>query len=105
MSSPMDRWTESWKGETPTEELPRRAEVTRRRFLGGTGIAAVGTASGGIGLGLSRHFEAHAAGLNLPAALSEGTHAAAILDTLPGKKPLIKLTYRPPNYETPVEYF
>jgi DMSO/TMAO reductase YedYZ molybdopterin-dependent catalytic subunit len=24
---------------------------------------------------------------------------------LPGKKPLIKLSYRPPNYETPVEYF
>jgi DMSO/TMAO reductase YedYZ molybdopterin-dependent catalytic subunit len=29
----------------------------------------------------------------------------AILDTLPGKKPLIKLSYRPPNYETPLEYF
>src|SRR5262249_23391467 len=29
----------------------------------------------------------------------------AVLDALPGKKPLIKLTYRPPNYETPLEYF
>jgi hypothetical protein len=28
----------------------------------------------------------------------------AILDTLPGKKPLIKLSYRPPNCETPIEY-
>ena len=28
-----------------------------------------------------------------------------MLDALPGKKPLIKLTYRPPNYETPIEYF
>jgi len=28
-----------------------------------------------------------------------------MLDTLPGKKPLIKLSYRPPNYETPIEYF
>ena len=27
------------------------------------------------------------------------------METLPGKKPLIKLTYRPPNYETPIEYF
>ena len=27
-----------------------------------------------------------------------------MLDTLPGKKPLIKLAYRPPNYETPIEY-
>ena len=24
---------------------------------------------------------------------------------MPGKKPLIKLSYRPPNYETPIEYF
>jgi DMSO/TMAO reductase YedYZ molybdopterin-dependent catalytic subunit len=29
----------------------------------------------------------------------------ALLDALPGKKPLIKLSYRPPNYETPIEYF
>ncbi|MGK9165026.1 molybdopterin-dependent oxidoreductase [Inquilinus limosus] len=28
-----------------------------------------------------------------------------MLDALPGKKPLIKLSYRPPNYETPLEYF
>jgi DMSO/TMAO reductase YedYZ molybdopterin-dependent catalytic subunit len=31
--------------------------------------------------------------------------ANAVLDTLPGKKPLLKLSYRPPNYETPIEYF
>jgi DMSO/TMAO reductase YedYZ molybdopterin-dependent catalytic subunit len=37
--------------------------------------------------------------------LPEGLRAAAVLDTLPGKKPLIKLSYRPPNYETPIEYF
>jgi DMSO/TMAO reductase YedYZ molybdopterin-dependent catalytic subunit len=29
----------------------------------------------------------------------------AVLEALPGKKPLIKLAYRPPNYETPIEYF
>ena len=50
-------------------------------------------------------FEAKAEGLRLPAALSEGTRAEAVLDALPGKKPLIKLSYRPPNYETPIEYF
>jgi DMSO/TMAO reductase YedYZ molybdopterin-dependent catalytic subunit len=33
-----------------------------------------------------------------------GTRAEALLEALPGKKPLIKLTYRPPNYETPVGY-
>jgi DMSO/TMAO reductase YedYZ molybdopterin-dependent catalytic subunit len=50
-------------------------------------------------------LRAQGAGLNLPAELPEGTRAAAVLDTLPGKKPLIKLSYRPPNYETPIEYF
>ena len=37
--------------------------------------------------------------------VASAPRSQAILDTLPGKKPLIKLTYRPPNYETPVEYF
>ena len=36
--------------------------------------------------------------------LPQGTRAEAVLDTLPGKKPLIKLSYRPPNYEAPIEY-
>src|SRR5947207_11294047 len=35
----------------------------------------------------------------------EGARSNAVLDALPGKKPLIKLSYRPPNYETPLEYF
>jgi DMSO/TMAO reductase YedYZ molybdopterin-dependent catalytic subunit len=42
---------------------------------------------------------------NLPAALPQGTRSEVVMDALPGKKPLIKLTYRPPNYETPLEYF
>ena len=75
--------------------------VSRRRFLAGTGAAAV-AASGAIGLGLAH---AEAVSLNLASALAEGTRAAAVLDALPGKKPLIKLSYRPPNYETPIEYF
>ena len=37
--------------------------------------------------------------------LPTGTQAEAVLDVLPGKKPLIKLSFRPPNYETPLEYF
>src|SRR5262249_4166360 len=76
--------------------------VTRRRFLGGTGIAALGI---GMGLSLPHLFEARAQSLNLPAVLPEGTRSSAVLDALPGKKPLIKLSYRPPNYETPIEYF
>ena len=75
--------------------------VSRRRFLAGTGAAAI-AASEAIGLGLTH---AEAGGLNLPSSLPEGTRAAAVLDALPGKKPLIKLSYRPPNYETPIEYF
>ena len=30
--------------------------------------------------------------------------AYATMGALPGKKPLIQLAYRPPNYETPLEY-
>jgi DMSO/TMAO reductase YedYZ molybdopterin-dependent catalytic subunit len=30
--------------------------------------------------------------------------AAEVLDRLPGKRPLKRLTFRPPNYETPFEY-
>ena len=37
--------------------------------------------------------------------LPSGLADAATLESLPGKKPLIKLSYRPPNYETPVSYF
>jgi DMSO/TMAO reductase YedYZ molybdopterin-dependent catalytic subunit len=37
--------------------------------------------------------------------LPGGVYDTAVLDALPGKKPLIKLSYRPPNYETPVSYF
>jgi len=48
---------------------------------------------------------AAAASINLPSALPEGTRSNTILDALPGKKPLLKLSYRPPNYETPIEYF
>jgi len=36
--------------------------------------------------------------------LPEGTRAEARLESLPGKKPLIKLTARPPNYEAPIDY-
>jgi len=42
---------------------------------------------------------------SLPAGLPDGVYDTAIYDTLPGKKPLIKLSYRPPNYETPLSYF
>ncbi len=40
-----------------------------------------------------------------PAGLPSGTLEESLLDALPGKQPLVKRTFRPPNYETPVEYF
>src|SRR5215471_12644833 len=79
--------------------------ITRRSLLeaAGTGAMLVGA-----GHTLSRTFvsqaEAQAAALNLPSQLPEGTRREAVLDALPGKKPLIKLSYRPPNYETPIEF-
>jgi DMSO/TMAO reductase YedYZ molybdopterin-dependent catalytic subunit len=39
------------------------------------------------------------------AGLPSGTIESAMLDALPGKQPLLKHSFRPPNYETPVEYF
>ena len=38
-------------------------------------------------------------------AAATGTEESTILDALPGKEALIKQTYRPPNYETPINYF
>jgi DMSO/TMAO reductase YedYZ molybdopterin-dependent catalytic subunit len=39
------------------------------------------------------------------AGLPEGALESEILEALPGKLPLIKKTFRPPNFETPVAYF
>ncbi len=48
---------------------------------------------------------AAAAGVPLVEGLPPGEYDTAVLDALPGKKPLIKLSYRPPNYEAPLSYF
>ena len=76
--------------------------ITRRRLLEAAGA---GAALAGSGLSFPRLSEAEGAEPVLPAALPEGTRTEAIMDALPGKKPLIKLAYRPPQYETPIEYF
>jgi DMSO/TMAO reductase YedYZ molybdopterin-dependent catalytic subunit len=74
--------------------------LTRRHLVGAAGA---GFAFSGFPLGLKSI--AAAAGVELPAGLPQGLRDNAMLDTLPGKKPLIKLSYRPPNYETPLSYF
>jgi DMSO/TMAO reductase YedYZ molybdopterin-dependent catalytic subunit len=64
--------------------------VDRRHFIKKTagGLAALG------GLAL------------LPrSGLAAATAEATIMDSLPGKDELIKKTFRPPNYETPIHYF
>jgi DMSO/TMAO reductase YedYZ molybdopterin-dependent catalytic subunit len=40
-----------------------------------------------------------------PAPLPDGTLETSFLEALPGKRPLIKRTYRPPNFETPLDAF
>ena len=65
----------------------------RREFLRG--------AAGGLLLAGSGSIPARA----FAAGLSQGTLDAERLDALPGKRPLLKRTFRPPNYETPVGEF
>src|SRR5262244_3704268 len=75
--------------------------ITRRHLLGTAGASAALAMSG-----LSPNFfEAEAAGANLAPGLPEGLSTVATMEALPGKKPLIKLAYRPPNYESPLETF
>lgn len=72
--------------------------VTRRSFMVATG----GVALAGPAL-LREGFAADA--LKLDPKLAAGTREGALLEALPGKAPLIKLSYRPPNFETPLRYF
>ena len=74
--------------------------VGRRQLLQGMGSAAALGACGWLG----RAAEA-AEKTPLVSGLPPGVYDTATLDALPGKKPLIKLAYRPPNYETPAGYF
>src|SRR5215813_8699261 len=77
--------------------------ITRRSLLEATGTGAILVGAGHALSGFANQAEAQAAALNLPSQLPDGVRREAVLDALPGKKPLIKLSYRPPNYETPVE--
>jgi DMSO/TMAO reductase YedYZ molybdopterin-dependent catalytic subunit len=77
--------------------------ITRRGLLEAAG-GALAFGGGGATTALAGGAGSTNSGLLLSPALPEGTRAEAVLDTLPGKKPLIKLTYRPPNYEAPLAY-
>src|SRR5207244_12696458 len=75
---------------------------SRRRLL--AGAAGAGTL---VALGPLRIFAAEvgSSGALGFAELPDGALAEQHLYALPGKVPLIKKTYRPPNFETPIEYF
>ena len=78
-------------------------KMNRRAFLGTSAAAAGATMFGGLGR-LTEAQAASAAGQLTPG-VPEGIASYATMETLPGKKPLIQLSDRPPNYESPLEYF
>ena len=74
----------------------------RRKFLldVAKGLVVVGAGT------LVPRFARGAGGVTLATpGLPEGTLSESVLHALPGKRPLVKRTFRPPNYETPIEYF
>ena len=75
---------------------------TRRQFLKELAGGAALLGSGALLPSLARGADAAAVG---PASLPAGTLATSFLEALPGKRPLIKRTYRPPNFEAPLDVF
>jgi len=75
---------------------------TRRTLLS---VAGTGGVLAGSGVALPRLFEAQAAGVPLSPGVPAGVASVARMEKMPGKKPLIKLADRAPNYEAPLEYF
>jgi len=76
--------------------------LTRRGVLG---TAGAGLAVAGSGLGWPKFSQAQPAGPELTPGVPSGVGSYATMATLPGKKPLIRLSDRGPNYEAPLEYF
>ena len=74
---------------------------TRRHLLQ---TAGAGAAVAATGLSLPTIAEAASAASELTPGVPSGVASYALMGTLPGKKPLIQLSDRPPNYETPLEY-
>jgi len=75
---------------------------TRRQFLKDVGGGALVLGAGSLFPAQARGGDPASMG---PAGLPAGTLEESVLEALPGKRPLIKRTYRPVNYETPLEYF
>ena len=76
--------------------------ASRRRLLAGAAGAGTLAALGPAWAFAAQPGSSGALGF---AEIPDGTLAEQYLFALPGKLPLIKKTFRPPNFETPVEYF
>ena len=76
--------------------------MSRRRLLETAGASI---ALAGSGAGLGSFAKAQSAGPELTPGVPSGIQSYATMATLPGKKPLIRLADRGPNYEAPLEYF
>jgi DMSO/TMAO reductase YedYZ molybdopterin-dependent catalytic subunit len=74
--------------------------ITRRTLLGAAGAGAAVAVSGPF----TKLSVAQAAGVELTPGVPQGISSYVTMGTLPGKKPLIQLSDRPPNYEAPIEY-
>ena len=74
--------------------------ITRRTLLGAAGAGAAAAVSGPF----TKLSVAQAAGVELTPGVPQGISSYVTMGTLPGKKPLIQLSDRPPNYEAPIEY-
>ena len=70
--------------------------IDRRRFLAGVALPALAPLSS-LASAASKIWQ--------PEELAEGAVSSAVLEAIEGKVPLIKRSYRPPNYETPIDYF
>ena len=73
--------------------------ITRRQLLQTAGAGGAVAAAG-----LSLPQIAQAAGVALSPGVPSGVSSYVTMGTLAGKKPLIQLADRPPNYESPLEY-
>jgi DMSO/TMAO reductase YedYZ molybdopterin-dependent catalytic subunit len=74
--------------------------ITRRHLLSTAGASAAFAATGG----LAELAHAATAAAELTPGVPSGIGSYVTMGTLPGKKPLIQLSDRAPNYEAPLEY-
>jgi sulfite dehydrogenase len=78
--------------------------ITRRGLLEAAGGAVAFGSGGALAAPAATRAWQDNALLWLSPLLPAGIRAEAALETLAGKKPLIRLTGRPPNYEAPLSY-